>query len=202
LTAREFAASAEAAAEARNLAEKHGFPYWVAWCDIILAALERPTDPNRGRALLTAAIGQYQQTGARQLVPYARALEAECCLDADRPMEARTALDAALAVVEETGVRLYQAEILRLRACTAYRLDESTGDSHLGASLELAREQAAGSFVLRGLVTRFEKAAAEGTRNVGRRDLMEILLTMAEEPETADMLAARELLAQPNTRQR
>jgi hypothetical protein len=117
-------------------------------------------------------------------------------------MEARTALDAALAVVEETGVRLYQAELLRLRACTAYRLDESTGDSHLGASLELAREQAAGSFVLRGLVTRFEKAAAEGTRNVGRRDLMEILLTMAEEPETADMLAARELLAQPNTRQR
>jgi class 3 adenylate cyclase len=202
LTAREFAASAEAATEVRNLAEKHGFPYWVAWCDTILAALERSTDPIRGCALLTAAIEQYQQTGARQLVPYARALEAECWLDADRPMEARTALDAGLAVVEETGVRLYQAELLRLRACTAYRLDESTGDSHLGASLELARKQAAGSFVLRGLVTRFEKAAAEGTRNVARRDLMKVLLTMAEQPETADMLAARELLAQPDAQQR
>jgi tetratricopeptide (TPR) repeat protein len=195
LTARRFAHSAEAATEAHYLAEKNGFPYWIAWCDIILAALERLSDPDRGRTLLAAAIRRYEQTGARQLIPYAHALEAECWLDLDRPVEAKLILDAALALVEDTGVRLYQAELLRLRACAAYRLGESNGDAFLGTSLELARKQVARSFELRSLVTGLEKATAEQTRMAARNSLMKLLVEMADEQETIDIRAARRLLS-------
>jgi hypothetical protein len=194
LTAREFARSAEAATEAYHLAEKHGFPYWIAWSEIILAALQGPTDPERGRALLGAAIGRYEQTGARQLIPYARAFEAECYLNLDRTIEASAVLDRALALVEETNVRLYQAELLRLRACTAYRLDELNGDAHLAASLELASKQGARSFVLRTLITGFENAG-ERTRNVARNSLTNSVLETVGELETGDARAARRLLA-------
>jgi predicted ATPase len=193
LTARQFSDSAEAAAEAHYLAEKNGFPYWIAWCDIILAALERPADPDRGRTLLAAAIQRYEQTGARQLIPYAHALEAECCLDLHFPTEAKLALDAALRLVEETGVRLYQAELLRLRACTAYRLGEN-GDALLEASLKLAHNQVARSFELRSLVTGVEEAVADETRRTARNSLMRLLLEMTNEPETIDISAARRRL--------
>jgi predicted ATPase/class 3 adenylate cyclase len=194
LTGRDFISSKETAIEARTLAEKHGFRYWIAWSDIVLAGLERQADPDRAYDLLTKAIGRYQSTGARQLVPYALALEAECLLDLDRPRDAGSILDSALALVEDTGVRLYQAEILRLRACTAHRLGESNEETYLRASIQVARAQCAESFVLRSLLSAFEIEKNDQTREIARNALADLLLKMTDVKETADLRAARKCL--------
>lgn len=194
LTAREFARSAQVAIEAYDLAKKHGFIYWIAWCEVILAALQRTENPDGARALLASAKTKYQSTGARQIIPYAHALEAECCLDLDRLADAATLLNEALGLVEETGVRIYQAEILRLRACVSFRLGDPNARGHIEASLNIAREQAAESFVLRSLITWLENSTEVKVRSDLRRDITNTLLRMAEEPETVDMRVAQRLI--------
>ncbi|MCP3389405.1 AAA family ATPase [Bradyrhizobium sp. CCGB12] len=194
LTAREFARSAQIADEAYSLAKKHGFIYWIAWCEVILAALQRAVNPDRARALLAAAKAKYQSTGARQIIPYAHALEAECCLDLDRVAEASTVLNEALGLVEETGVRIYQAELLRLRACVSFRLGDPSAKGYIEASLNIAREQAAGSFVLRSLITWLENATEVRVHSELRRNIINALLGMAGQPETVDMRQAQGLI--------
>jgi len=194
LTARECDRAADAVAEARELAGKHGFSYWIAWCDIISAALECSVDPDRGIVLIGDAIEQYQHTGARQLIPFARAVEAECWINLGKYFEARVVIDEALSLVEETGVRLYQAELLRLRACAGYLLVEpSEGD--LSASIELAERQGARSFVLRSILTKVDYTESAAIGAAERNKLTHLLFEMRDEPETVDMRAARKFLA-------
>jgi predicted ATPase len=151
LTARDFDGAAAMMAEARGLADRFGFSYWAAWCGVLEAALELPKNPERACQRLTIATERYQRTGARQLIPFARSIEAECWLNMGRPREARAVADAALSLVEETGVRIYQAELLRMRACASYQLTGSTGGEDLAAAIAIARRQGAWSFVLRSL---------------------------------------------------
>jgi len=191
LTGREYRRAAAAAEEARHEADRHGFPYWLAWCDIVAAAAERPRDPAHAAAALASAIARYRLTGARQQVPYALALQAECLVDADRPDEALPLLDEASALVEETGVRLYEAEILRLRACVRHRLgDTATADDDLAHAIDIARAQGARTFLLRSFVTGLGwRPTDENTR----RSLADVLAGLHAEPDTPDLREARRL---------
>jgi hypothetical protein len=112
--------------------------------------------------LIAEAVDRYERTGARQLIPFARAAEAECWLKLEKPVEAINAIDRALSLIEETGVRLYQAELLRLRACARYQLMDRRGDDDLDSSLEIARVQGARSFFLRGAANRSSRGHGPG----------------------------------------
>ena len=195
LTAREFARSAAAVDEARAQAEKHEFPYWIAWCNIIAAAIQRPADPGHALELLSPAIDGYRRTGVRQLVPYALALEAECCLDLDRPHDAMRVLDEALALTGETGVVLYAAELLRLRACAAHRMNRNHRDADLERSLALARNQGAELFSLRALATVLEYSHSRQTRDQVKREIGEVLAERNENTDTAELRGLRRLMS-------
>ena len=73
---------------------------------------------------------------------------------AGRPQEARERLDVGLKLGRDTGMRFYDAELLRLRAHT--HTDPDVRRADLTAALELARRQGAILFELRAALEDFE----------------------------------------------
>jgi predicted ATPase len=66
--------------------------------------------------------------GAQHLLAWGIGLLAEACLRDHRPAEALRLLDDALARVERTGERLYEAELHRLRAVSLSAAGHSVSD--------------------------------------------------------------------------
>jgi len=112
-TAGEHEIAAAMAASGRMVADQHRFPYWSAWADLVLGAVEGAASPQRGRTMIAKAIGDYRETGARQALPYAYLLLARASRRCGRSGEAIDALREALVIVESSGLGLYRAEIHR-----------------------------------------------------------------------------------------
>jgi class 3 adenylate cyclase/tetratricopeptide (TPR) repeat protein len=135
----------------RTLGQRHAFPYWTAWADIILGWAEGVRRPLQGMGRITAAIAAYRETGAEQALPYAYLLLAETALGAGDRQQARDAIDTAETVTGRHGPRLYAAEILRRRAEIESGLGAPWGaaSAHLTTAREMALQQGAGLFVPR-----------------------------------------------------
>ena len=73
---------------------------------------------------------------------------------AGQPEAARERLDTALALAQDTGMRFYDAELLRLRART--HDDPGARQDDINVALELARRQGATLFELRVALDDFE----------------------------------------------
>jgi predicted ATPase len=116
LVRQEGAAAQASAEQAIALARAHGF-----------LALEAQSAIYRGRALsvqghLTEGIAQVQQaiaalraTGAQLFYPYSLALLAEAYAQARQPLNGLAVLSEALASVQHTEERFYEAELYRLK---------------------------------------------------------------------------------------
>ena len=105
-----------AADSARAVGVQHGFPYWVAWCDVVRTAVEARAAPRSGYRWLRRALQTYCDTGAMQMVPAANALLAETALRDHRPDAARFHVDEGLAFASRNSIALYRPELLRLAA--------------------------------------------------------------------------------------
>jgi class 3 adenylate cyclase/DNA-binding transcriptional MerR regulator len=194
LTANDVELAEEAASETREIAAKHEFSYWAAWSDIILAAVRGTTDPMRGSDLLRVAIDKYQVTGARQLVPFAMAQEAECLIKLQRIENALRIIEEGLSLIEATGVRLYQAELLRLRALARHLQHETCGLDDLEAAADLAEKQEANSFVVRSLITMADCNGREALTPRQRARLAGTIRCIESDPEIAELRRARALI--------
>ena len=73
---------------------------------------------------------------------------------AGQPHQARARLDTALQIAEDTGMHLYDAELLRARAHTYSDADTRAAD--LAAAIALARRQDAPLFELRAALDDYE----------------------------------------------
>ena len=73
---------------------------------------------------------------------------------AGQPEQARARLDTALQLARDTGMRFYDAELLRLRAHTHTDPDARRAD--IAAALDLARRQGATLFELRAALDDFD----------------------------------------------
>jgi hypothetical protein len=73
---------------------------------------------------------------------------------AGQPEQARARLDQALELAADTGMRFYDAELLRLRAQT--RTGTEARHADISTALELARRQGATLFALRAALDDFE----------------------------------------------
>jgi hypothetical protein len=100
--------------------------------------------------------------------------------------EARQRLDAGLQLAEETGMKYYDAELLRLRAHTHH--DAQARRADLDAATELGRRQGATVFQLR--------AAIDGYRMRGqpaRAALVEAIDQFPADSTFPELLLARAL---------
>ncbi|MCL4765330.1 MAG: AAA family ATPase [Hyphomicrobiaceae bacterium] len=131
----------------KTLGERHEFPYWSAWADIILGWTRGSRDAG-GIDLIENAIAAYRRTGAAQALPYALLLLAETALACNRPRLASSASEEGWRLAEEQGLRLYASELLRVRAEAELRLgsDVSRASDLARRAESLAASQGAGTF--------------------------------------------------------
>jgi tetratricopeptide (TPR) repeat protein len=152
------------AADMTDLGERHGF-------DIIqllgatqqatvngLAALDAgsldETALEAHATTISTLLDTWRAVGFNLYRTFFDAVVGRLLLAAGQPEQARDHLDTALALAEDTGMRFYDAELLRLRAQTHRDPDARRAD--VAAALDLARRQGATLFELRAALDDFE----------------------------------------------
>jgi predicted ATPase len=141
-----------AAAAMRELSEEHGLGYYIPSARVqqgwVLAAGGRT---DEGIELMREGIEGFERVGALLEQPFTALLLADGMLRGGRPAEALAVLDEKLALVEQTGERCFQTELLRVRGEARAAQDASAEDVErdLRCALELASERNARSFRLR-----------------------------------------------------
>jgi tetratricopeptide (TPR) repeat protein len=108
--------AARLAGRAIALADDYGFALWRGAALVIRGrALVEAGDRDRGLAEIREGLGVRRLAGLRLGTSLRLALLAGACLRLDRPAEGLTAADAGLAHCRDTGERVLEAELWRLR---------------------------------------------------------------------------------------
>lgn len=103
---------------------------------------------------LTTIVSEWRDRDIKSMITTYDGVIARLLIGCGQSDAARDRLDLGLALADETGMRYYDAELLRLRAHTHTDLPTRTDD--LNAAIELAREQGAYIFELRSAADAFE----------------------------------------------
>ena len=120
---------------------------------------------------------------------------AEAQAKAGHPEEGLTTLDEALALVEETDERLYEAELYRLRAeLLLMQGDDGGAEDSLSKAIEVAQRQKEKSWELRATTVLAHLWQKQGKVDEAGQMLGEIYGWFTEGFETPDLIEARALL--------
>jgi len=113
---REVQTAQEQAEVTITFSTEQGFPYWLGMGTILRGwALAEQGQAEEGIAQINQGLAAYRATGAEWGKTYFLALLTEAYGKAGQPEEGLTVLAEALAVVDKTGERMYEAELYRLR---------------------------------------------------------------------------------------
>jgi len=132
-----------------DVASRYDFPAYWAGIAVFLQgwAKSRPAEMRRGLAI-------YREQGRIWLLPEAVLAEAEA--SAGETDAGLRRLDDAVAAMERTEERLYEAEMHRIRAGILLKrdpADTAAGEQSLQAAIAIARSQKARSFELRAALS-------------------------------------------------
>jgi DNA-binding winged helix-turn-helix (wHTH) protein/predicted ATPase len=105
----------EHAGAAAAIAREQDFQLMLAWCSAIHGWASIESDAQAAVAAITDAIAAARASGSDQFLPHLLAARADACLQAGRVTEGSEAIAEALAIVQRTGERFYEAELHRLR---------------------------------------------------------------------------------------
>ena len=177
---------------------KHGLPYWHAGSTIIRnAALVR-----QGKAD-TDVIDQmsrdlviYRSTGAVIGLPYMMSLLAATLGRLERSDEGLSFLDDALAVVEKTEHRTWEAELHRLKGELLWNQGAAgiEVETCFQRAIEVAHQQLARSLGLRAATSLSRLWQAQGKTEAAQQRLAEGYHWFSEGFDTADLQEAKTLL--------
>lgn len=196
---RDWDVLAERSAELVALAAEQGFPHVLAtgtffrgWA--LLAAGEAI---DQGIAEMQRGLATKQATGAELKVPYYLGLLATAHTLAGRVPEALALLAEALARVERTGERWFEAELYRLKgqALLAPSADSgSAAETSLGHAVAVARRQGAKLWELRAATSLAQLLRDQGKRNEARDLLAPVYGWFTDSFDTPDLNEAKALL--------
>ncbi|HEX2137496.1 MAG TPA: adenylate/guanylate cyclase domain-containing protein [Microvirga sp.] len=182
--------------ELMSLATEQGFPLWLAGTTIIDGwAQAAAGQEEAGLAQLRRGLTAWQATGTEGIMPYYLGLAADACGKAGRVDEALTFLTDALARVEQTAARWFEAELHRLRAeALLSRGEPRQAEAAFRQALAVARGQGAKLWELRAAT-----GLARFWRDQGRRkeaiDLVAPIYSWFTEGfDTPDLQDAKALL--------
>jgi predicted ATPase len=218
---RQFRREAQAAqgrAEAAiALATEQGLPSWLANGTVQRGwALAVQGQGEAGIAQLHQGLAAHRATGEEVARPYALALLAEAYGKVEQPKEGLTALAEALALVDQTGERFYEAELYRLKgqltlqkfqvSSFKFQVENSLGSSVQSLeseaeecfhkAIEIARRQQAKSLELRAVMSLSRLWQQQGKKEEARQMLAEIYGWFTEGFDTQDLRDAKALLAE------
>jgi len=182
------------------LANEHGFPYWLAEGTILQGwALAEHGQAEKGIARIRQGLSAYQATGAELFRTYWLALLAEAYGTVAQTEAGLHTLDEALAMVDKTGERVYEAELYRLKGeFTLRRSPEhhTEAETCFRQALEVARRQQAKSWELRAAISLSRLWQRQDKRAEAHELLASIYGWFTEGFDTADLQEARALLVE------
>jgi predicted ATPase len=203
---REWQHAHELAQACINLTAEQGFMLLIAGGTMFRgwALVARSAEPAIGQAHLAEGIAQMEQglsawhaTGAEVLRPYGLALLAEAHARMGQHEKGLTLLAEALAVINRTEERRWEAELHRLRGelLLAQGTDNATeAESCFHQALDVARHQQAKSWELRAAMSLAHLWQQQGKGPEARELLAPIYGWFTEGFDTADLQEAKALL--------
>jgi len=192
---RESSAALALAEEERDLAGAERFVYWRAHADVMigwaLADLGRTTE---GLALLGEGIAAWRSVGSRVCLPSYLARHAEAYRDAGQIQAALATVEEGLRHVAQTGERLFESELYRMRGELRSAEDKAAAGADLMRAVAVARGQEAKLFELRAAASLAQHWRDQGRASEARALLAPVYDWFTEGFDTADLTAARTLL--------
>jgi predicted ATPase len=201
----------------REVGRDNAFPIWQAGGTVLQGwARVRQGQAGEGLTLIHQGINDWRASGVNLILPYYLALLAEAYGRAGRPDEGLHELTGALALVEATGERWYEAELHRLKGelmlqqqskvqslkskvpSTQHPAPRTHAKAEAEAcflkAIEVARKQQAKSLELRATVSLARLWQQQGKKEEARQMLAEIYGWFTEGFDTQDLQEARALL--------
>ena len=158
------------ATELTDNGSEHGFDSWAltgsAQQSTVSALMELTKHPVDQSALqvhiatVSSYIEAWRAFGVRSLITFYDAVLARLLIAAGDLEAARARIETALALAAETGMRFYNAELLRIRAHTTD--DQQSQRADLRAAIELAKKQGTPIFEVRAAADYFAMDPDEG----------------------------------------
>jgi predicted ATPase len=198
------------AAAMRLVSTEHGLTLIVN-CGTILEGwvLVQQGKMQHGLAQIREGIAAHESTAGPLIVPWFHGLLAEALGRAGEVETALETLDRALAAVERSGERWFEAELYRLgeemslrsgprqaRRRGRSRTPESAAEVCFWSAIEVARRQAAKSWELRAATSLGRLRQQQERVQEARKALADVYGWFTEGLDTPDLLPARSLLAE------
>ncbi len=188
------AAVREFASESLAVAVEHRFAFWQAGATILLGWAAAATGAADGASVVEQGIDAWRATGSVTYRTYYLALLADALGRWGRVADALAALAEADRTMVQTGERLCEPEIHRLRGRVLAVHSAEAAEEALRTAVAVARTQQARAFHLRAAVD-----LGRLLRNGGRRDEARAVLLSAVESadglrDSLDMAEAKNLL--------
>jgi predicted ATPase len=196
---REPEATREKAEAAIALATEIGFPVWVAGGTLVRGwALVTQGQYAEGLSQIQEGLAAWRATGAELIRPSGLAKLAEAYEVGGKPELGLSVLAEALATVNHTGMRYYEAELYRLQGQLLVQQGKRQkwmeAEASFRRALEVARQQGAKSLELRAAVSLCGLWQQQGKRHAASQLLAPIYHWFSEGFDTADLREARALL--------
>jgi predicted ATPase len=210
---REEQAAQERAEALITLSREQGFAFFLAHGTLQRGwALTEQGQGVEGIAQIQQGLAAWRATGAELERPHILARLAEAYGKVGQPEEGLTALAEALALVDKTAERFYEAELYRLKgelvlqsgvrgpASEIPNPQHLIPDTQLGAescflkAIEVARRQSAKSLELRAVMSLSRLWQRQGKKDEARQMLAEIYGWFTEGFDTKDLQEAKALL--------
>jgi len=196
---REPEAAERLAKESLCLATEHGFRFWIAESSMVQGwAMAQGAQATQGLEQLRNGLRDFLATGAQMDRPRWLASLAETYGRNGEPGKGLDTIAEALAAVESTSERLYEARLHALKGTLLlqrYGLNATAeAEACLATSLAIARQQGAKSWEL-GAATSLARLWYEQGRRGDARELLEPVYDWFNEGfDTADLRDAKALL--------
>jgi predicted ATPase len=168
-------------------------------------ALARQGQTGEGIALMREGVAAARATGAGLYYPYHLAMLAEACGTAGHFEDGLTALAEAIAIVQRTEERVYEAKLHRLKGELTLNQSNVQGlqsnvqleaEGCFRKSIEIARRQEAKSFELSAVTSLSRLWQKQGKKTEALKMLTQIYGWFSEGFDTPDLKDAKALLEQ------
>jgi predicted ATPase len=199
---REWRLAQERAEAAMAVSAEQGFAQALSQAAIRRGwALAEQGQGEEGIAQIRQGLAAYRETGAKLTGPYFLALLAEVYGTGGQVAEGMSAVVEALAAVDKTGERFYEAELYRLKGELTLQSESQSRESRtreaaacFHKAIEIACKQQAKSLELRASTSLARLWQTQGKQYAARDMLSAVCNWFTEGFDTEDLQEAKELL--------
>jgi predicted ATPase len=176
---------------------EHRFPFWLLVGNMCHGwTLAQQGQAEKGIAELEGGLSQYRAMGGAASQSHLSAMLGEAYGRSGQVQKGLSILAEALAIVDRTEERYFEAEIHRLKGALQHRRgQQADAEASFQKAIAVARQQGARSWELRATMSLCRLWEQQGKREEARRKLAKIYGWFSEGFDTPDLSDARALLA-------